>query len=47
MKLIERKFREEPDVFSDEWGLLHPHQKLYWYGLSKNPAIFSKKIGKE
>ena len=47
MKLIERKFREEPDVFSDEWGLLRPHQKLYWYGLSKNPAIFSKKIGKE
>ena len=43
MKLIEAKFREEPYRAGDEWGHMRPHEKLYWHGLSRNPAIFIKK----
>lgn len=47
MTLIQNKFEHEPNVFSDEWALLRPRDKLYWYRLSQNPAIFIKKLGNE
>jgi hypothetical protein len=46
MELIKNKFSQEPDTDTDEWVMMRAHEKLYWYGLSQNPAIFVKKYGR-
>lgn len=48
MALIEEKFKtdiREQNTDGDEWAKMRPHEKLYWVGLCRNPAIFIKTYG--